>query len=507
MHPANFLRTLRGRRWPAVVVLLLVLAGTSLAQTPPLAGAKLARLQRGGGPLPQGRAVAVSFAGTLDYEGHYARPHETKPYHSLRRIVVAAPLLARQDWTTWSDADTTRTTETTLLLGGRALRRDAAGAPFRELGVREAGEALAAIVSAAPPFAVAYISTWNGRGLAGGPMSVYQTQYTWPDPFGRSEWDLDSFDQPYAHGVLRTDPRRGAFVQETHIFGDTTVNGRVWPDSVRSAGFPADASWMLYERLVAVEDSVSLAELAAPDSVAPAAPAADTTARVVAVAPGAWAVELPDADTRSLAVEFADHLVLLETSCDNDHGERIAAALRARFPGKPVRFVSFSHHHPDYVGGLRPFLADSAEVVCSSAVAQFVYEIGHLNFSVAPDRLWRRCADGCTVRFDTLVAGRWRHADATNELVALDIGARSNHTDAYVVFWLPRQRVLFEGDLGFSTANGSLRASRRAAGLLQALAAAKIAPETVVQSWPVNGNAASVPFATLRALVAARAKP
>jgi len=55
------------------------------------------------------------------------------------------------------------------------------------------------------------------------------------------------------------------------------------------------------------------------------------------------------------------------------------------------------------------------------------------------------------------------------------------------------------------TNGGALRASRRAEGLLRALDEAGIRPATVVQSWPVNGNAVSVPFATLRALVAARA--
>ena len=34
----------------------------------------------------------------------------------------------------------------------------------------------------------------------------------------------------------------------------------------------------------------------------------------------------------------------------------------------------------------------------------------------------------------------------------------------------------------------------------------RIVPTTVVQSWPVQGNAPSVPFETLRALVAARPK-
>ncbi len=511
MHFANNLPTLRGRHWPAAAVLLFVFASAALAQsaapTAVLAPANLARLARGGGPLPEGHAVVVRYEGALEYEGHYERPHATRAFHSLRRVAVALPFQARQDWTTWSDDDTARTTETTLLLGGRVLRRDAAGTPFRELRGSEAGDAVFAIVSAVPALAAAHVRTWNGRGLAGGPRSSFQTQYTWPDSLGSAEWDLDAVDRPYSYAVLRDDPRRGAVVQEAHIYGASAIGGREWPDSLRSLGFPADAAWTLVEHRIAVEDNVPLAELAAPDRVAPATPAADTTARLSAIAPGVWAVVLPDADTRSLAVEFSDHLVLLETSCDNIHGERLRAVLRARFPGKAVRFVSFSHHHPDYAGGLRPFLADSAEVVCAGAIAPFVDEVAHANFSVVPDRLWRLFPGGFTPRIDTLQAGRWRHADATNELVALDIGARSNHTDHYLVFWLPRQHLLFEGDLGFATVDGSLRASSRAGGLLRAMDEAKLVPQTVAQSWPVNGNPVTVPYATLRALAAERAKP
>jgi glyoxylase-like metal-dependent hydrolase (beta-lactamase superfamily II) len=501
----RFRRT--GGRRLALAALLLLCAAPVHAQTAPLTPVNLARLERSGGPLPAGHAVAVRYAGTLALEGHYERPHEIRDFHSLRRIVVASPDMARQDWTTWSEDDTTHTTETTLLLGARVLQRADAGAPFRELRGREAHEAAYVILSAAPPLAVAHILGWNGRGLAGGPLSAFQTQYAWPDSLGRTEWNLDALDRPLFYSALRDDPRRGSLMQDAHAFGVSTIAGRVWPDSLRTMGLPADFTWTLTERRVGVEEDVPLAELAAPDHVVPAAAPADTTARVAAVTPRAWAVELPDADTRSLAVEFSDHLVLLETSCDNIHGERIRAALRARFPGKPVRFVAFSHHHPAYTGGLRPFLADSAGVVCAGALAPFVDEIAHLNFALVPDRLWRRYPGGAAPRVDTLQAGRWRHADASNELVAIDIGSRSNHTDHYLVFWLPRQKLLFEGDLGFFTVDGALRASRRAAGLLQAVDEAKLAPETVVQSWPVNGNAPSVPIATLRALVAARARP
>ena len=33
-------------------------------------------------------------------------------------------------------------------------------------------------------------------------------------------------------------------------------------------------------------------------------------------------------------------------------------AVRRTVPGKPVRYVAFSHHHDDHGGGLRPYIAE-----------------------------------------------------------------------------------------------------------------------------------------------------
>jgi len=111
-------------------------------------------------------------------------------------------MLGRQDWTTWSDADTARSTETTLLLGGRVLQRESTSDPYRELHGREAGEAAFAILSAAPPLAAAHIRTANGRGLSGGALSPFTSKYSWPDSLGRADWDLNSLDQPVSYNVL-----------------------------------------------------------------------------------------------------------------------------------------------------------------------------------------------------------------------------------------------------------------------------------------------------------------
>ncbi len=498
-----------GRRGAAACVAALLLAASTTrapgADPPPTNAAGAARLQRGGGALASDRAVAVRYEGTVELEGHFERPHAVRLFHSSRRIVVAGPDRARQDWTTWQDGDSARTVESTLLLGERVLRRADAQAPWVELSGREAGEAAWPVWSAAPALLAARGLERLGHGLVGGPVSDFRSRYQWPDPLGQVTVEMDVVDAPFQMQVVWPDPWRGTLAPDCRYFGTTTQGGHLWPDSLALVAYLPDAALRLRERRVAIEDDAPLAELAAPDSVRPPAPArADTTPVVTPLAPHVWAVDLPDAATRSLVLEFADHLVLLETSSDVPHGERLRAAIGA-LSTKPVRYVAFGHHHPDYTGGLRPFIADSATIVCPGSDAAYVAEIAHWSFLLEPDRLWKRRPGGLTPPIDTLVAGRWRHADTVNEVVALDIGAASRHTDAYVVFWLPRAKMLFEGDLGWFDSGAGLRASSRAAGLLGAVDAARLAPATVVQDWAPGATPHALPLKRLRELAAARA--
>ena len=144
--------------------------------------------------------------------------------------------------------------------------------------------------------------------------------------------------------------------------------------------------------------------------------------------------------------------------------------------------------------------------MCAGSNHEYVTEIARWTFSLNPDRLYRMRHNAAMPKIDTLVAGHWRHADAMNELVAMDIGNLSHHTDAYLVFWLPRAKLLFEGDLGyFADSKGEIKASSRAAGLLQAIDQEKLEPATVLQGWAATQSPRGIPMRRFRALVAARA--
>ena len=80
-------------------------------------------------------------------------------------------------------------------------------------------------------------------------------------------------------------------------------------------------------------------------------------------------------------------------------------------------------------------------------------------------------------------------SDASSTLELIDVGAVSDHTDEYVVFYLPEHRLLFEGDLGWlPSGEADAFAGQRARRLLALIEGLDRQVERVVQSWPLEGQ-------------------
>ena len=207
---------------------------------------------------------------------------------------------------------------------------------------------------------------------------------------------------------------------------------------------------------------------------------------------------MEDIGSRTLIVEFADYLAMVEFAVGSANGERLADAARRRWPQKPIRYALFSHYHPHYVGGVRAMIAEDATVVTTPGNEALVRRMAALPFTIEPDRLARSPRP---LKIRTF-SDRFELADSTNQLVAFNYGTRSQHTDEFVVFWLPRAKILFESSLGWvRTADGKLRASSRTAPLLAWADEQKLEVDRVVQSWPMRGNAPELSRAELDSLI------
>jgi glyoxylase-like metal-dependent hydrolase (beta-lactamase superfamily II) len=513
--------TIAAARAAAIAALLLVaLPAATLAATAPAAprssAAVTALLDRADMLMawPTHGVITLEYKGRLTRESHFEHPHATRTYESLRRVYVASPERIRQDFSTWVAGDTVLGVETTLLIKGHVLHRDDETAPWVALTGREAAMATRFVRGATPALALADAREHAARATIAG-AGGKAPALSWPDSTGRV-WTLH-FDgtnaAPVSFESATANDWEGDIADST-VFGPDRPSAGFWASqSLHTRTHETDDGWWLDETLQSAEwhsaptNAYEAVNGPRVEEVmpAPAAGVADSVPVLVPLAPHVWAVELPDADTRSVVMEFADHLVVLDASAGSRQGEAILATIHAKLPRKPVRFVAFSHYHPDYTGGLRPFLADSIKVLCAPGNADYVREIAARRFTRHPDRLelmQRRSKGGWIPQLELLGTPVWTHADSANELRVIDIGTRSNHTDSYLVFVLPRDGIVFEGDLGFFTRGGKRVASRRARGLVLALDAAGVKCERVVQGWPVKGNASEIKMRELRELVA-----
>ena len=93
--------------------------------------------------------------------------------------------------------------------------------------------------------------------------------------------------------------------------------------------------------------------------------------RLQEIAPGVHQIQ--GGTHNSLVVEMSDHLIVLDSPVTDAQSLWLVGQTRARFPGKPIRWLVLTHHHMDHAGGLRGILAEGTPtlVVGQGAGAHF----------------------------------------------------------------------------------------------------------------------------------------
>jgi hypothetical protein len=429
-------------------------------------------------------ALQAGYRGTVKVEAHFRRPGETRAYQSEQRFYTDGKGRARLDWSTGEEADTAWAPESYLVVGDSVYHRDAPNARWQLLRGRKAHEGRLQAYAGFP-----------AEIERGARARKAETRYEDVGKISR----VDRFVEPWAH------PRLGDVTDSIlYTWGDP---GDAAPREMRMVLHERDSQWAMTEHLASWSNQAAPESLLqAPATFDPPSATPDSLVAepaIVAVAPGIWSADMEDIDSRSLIIEFADHLALIEFAVGSRNGERLVDAARRRWPGKPIRYAFFSHYHPHYAGGLRAMIAEGATVVTTPGNDAFVRKAAALPFTLEPDRL-ARSPRALSIRW---FPDRFELADSTNQLVALNYGERSQHTEEFVVFWFPRAKLLFETELGWVRGEGGkLRAIRRAGPLLAWLDEQKMDVERFVQSWPMRGNAAELSRAELESLVHAGRK-
>src|SRR3954453_3615777 len=87
----------------------------------------------------------------------------------------------------------------------------------------------------------------------------------------------------------------------------------------------------------------------------------------------------------NLIVAMKDHLVIFDAPYGEQQLRWVIDAAKAKYPGKPVKFLVLTHHHMDHTGGMRTYVAEGATVVVPQGSRAVFAKDARSPHTVAPD--------------------------------------------------------------------------------------------------------------------------
>jgi glyoxylase-like metal-dependent hydrolase (beta-lactamase superfamily II) len=143
----------------------------------------------------------------------------------------------------------------------------------------------------------------------------------------------------------------------------------------------------------------------------------------------------------SLLVEQRDHLIVFDAPVSDAHSKWVLDAARAKYPGKPVKFLVLTHHHMDHAGGLRGYAAEGATLVVGRGTAGHYRRVLAAPFTRNPDLPARDLRNTPIVE----VADKHVFADGMREVHAYAID--NPHADGFLIGYVPETRLGFVTDI------------------------------------------------------------
>lgn len=185
----------------------------------------------------------------------------------------------------------------------------------------------------------------------------------------------------------------------------------------------------------------------------PAAVAANPAPSVAGIeitelAPGVW--NFGGGSHNSVIVEREAGILVIEAPHNEQRSQAVIARIGAKFPGRPITHVINTHAHFDHAGGLRTYVAAGVTVVTHERNAEYYARVWRAPRRLVPDELARRPRAPSFATFtDKLVL-----ADALRPVEVYAIEG-SGHNDAFAMVYLPREKLLVEGDAWTPTPAGA----------------------------------------------------
>jgi hypothetical protein len=77
----------------------------------------------------------------------------------------------------------------------------------------------------------------------------------------------------------------------------------------------------------------------------------------------------------NLIVAMKDYLIVFDAPYGELQSRWVIDAAKAKYPGKPIRYLVLTHHHMDHTGGMRTYVAEGATVIVPSEAREYFEKV------------------------------------------------------------------------------------------------------------------------------------
>ena len=143
----------------------------------------------------------------------------------------------------------------------------------------------------------------------------------------------------------------------------------------------------------------------------------------------------------AIAVEFKDHIAILEGGQSEARGLAVIAEAKRLIPNKPIKYLVNTHSHVDHSSGLRPFVAEGTTILTHQSNKAYLEKVLSTPHTLNPDK-----AQQAGKKPVVEGVGEKRVLTDGNHVVELHHMQNFSHHDGMLMAYLPKEKVLFEAD-------------------------------------------------------------
>jgi glyoxylase-like metal-dependent hydrolase (beta-lactamase superfamily II) len=92
----------------------------------------------------------------------------------------------------------------------------------------------------------------------------------------------------------------------------------------------------------------------------------------------------------NLIVAMKDGIVVFDAPVDEGQSRWVIDQAKAKYPGKPIKYLVLTHHHMDHTGGMRAYVAEGATVIVPSPDKSYFEQVVQAPHTLAPDALQKQ---------------------------------------------------------------------------------------------------------------------